>query len=348
MILLSSACCIQAIAYTQVTVKVPYSNEVVNAATDIPELSEETISLYNTAYGFFGGELWDDATALYNCHSFAWYSRDYENNRYWISDPTNFYYNEKYEEVTTPRIGDIVCYFDDRGTENPDDDANLHSGVVMSVVTWNPSGTMGGLDSIVVISKWGKAGLYRHNGYRCPYTAYKDVVEDEHHINYGIDEAHVAEYVKFYRAHQHQEEACDASGILYSCSNCDYEILVSHSCTYQAAAGNLFTHTATCSECSFSYAEAHNWVDLRTRYQCGKCGLISRVIPATKASLPADLLKALEQKLSTNQAVCMVDAQTALCCIDGQYYLVKADSETVALNFATEYEKQISESYEVN
>lgn len=130
-----------------------------------------------------------NATKKYNCHSYAWYSTS-ENNVYWMDDPTAYYTDFSYDEVTTPRSGDIICYFDDYGSPSYFyDDNNLHSGIVIS---YNPSiesnNICGIANKVVVESKWGEYGLYRHNGDCCPYVS-----------TYNGR----ADYVKFYRRHTH-------------------------------------------------------------------------------------------------------------------------------------------------
>ena len=94
--------------------------------------------------------------------------------------------DKSYEAVDTPRIGDIICYFDDNGTPNDlADDDNLHSGIIVnydsSIMINNVCGNS---NQVTVISKWGPAGLYQHMGDYCPYTS----------IHGGS-----ADYVKYYR-----------------------------------------------------------------------------------------------------------------------------------------------------
>lgn len=134
----------------------------------------------------------------YNCHSYAWLQMcendAYKN--YWLDDPSPFYTDGSYEEVQNPRIGDIICYFDDSGTENKLDDKNIHSGIVDSVHSYvlpsSPYITVcGDAYKVKVKSKWGEKGLFIHEGYYCPYTTVlSDPCED-------------AEYVKFYRPRTH-------------------------------------------------------------------------------------------------------------------------------------------------
>lgn len=101
----------------------------------------------------------------YNCHSYAWYLHGDINSHY----PQLCFDNGKdfrtsptcADEVTTPKVGDIVVYtdndaFHEKGPE-------LHSAIVTSV----SSGTS--YDQITVKSKWGVYGVYSHKLSECPY-----------------------------------------------------------------------------------------------------------------------------------------------------------------------------------
>ena len=126
----------------------------------------------------------DSPTTSYNCHSFAWYSQNLSTNDTWISFPTAYYIDESYEAVTNPRIGDIVCYYDNCGTTIETDDINLHSGIIVGLSGENSNGNCGDVNMYNVKSKWGMEGLYTHKGDECPYV-----------INHGGS----ADYVKYYR-----------------------------------------------------------------------------------------------------------------------------------------------------
>lgn len=129
------------------------------------------------------------ATALFNCHSYAWYNSDVTTNDYWIDDPSAFYTDGSYDEVFTPQVGDIICYFDDKGTPNNySDDENLHSGIVISFDSSITSNNIcGNANQVIVESKWGPCGVFQHSGDYCPYTS----------LFYGN-----ADYVRYYR-HSH-------------------------------------------------------------------------------------------------------------------------------------------------
>lgn len=86
------------------------------------------------------------ATYSYNSHAYAWLGI----TSHCINDPSVFYTDGSYGEVSDPQPGDIICYFDANGN-------NIHSGIVSSV-----SG------EITVTSKWEGAGVYSHSIYDCP------------------------------------------------------------------------------------------------------------------------------------------------------------------------------------
>lgn len=88
-----------------------------------------------------------------------------------MNDPSLYYTDGSYYEVWVPRKDDIICYFDEKDNDNPNDDENLHSGIVLAVVSSFSNGLCGDSNTVLVASKWGEWGLYVHNGYVCPYTA---------------------------------------------------------------------------------------------------------------------------------------------------------------------------------
>lgn len=140
------------------------------------------------------------ATARYNCHSYAWASENLTNPNYWVNSPANYYKTgNNYYEVSTPQFGDIICYFDDNGTPNDtSDDINLHSGFVVKTGVQSSNNLCGNSNTVIVESKWGAAGVYRHNGYECPYTDYVVGLYSP-----TPEENERAEYVKYYRRSGH-------------------------------------------------------------------------------------------------------------------------------------------------
>ena len=150
------------------------------------DMSTALINAYNNHYDseFSDAIRKSSATAHYNCHSYAWYSQSPSTNNYWMNDPSNYYEDNGYIEVETPRIGDIICYFDDKGTITETDDENLHSGIVVSLNDTQINNVCGNLSLVNVESKWGPQGVFLHRGDECPYTS-----------SHGGS----ADYVKYYR-----------------------------------------------------------------------------------------------------------------------------------------------------
>lgn len=198
-----------------------------------------------------------NATAKYNCHSYAWYSQN-GSNTYWMNNPSPYYTDNSYLEVTTPMQGDIICYFDDNGTPNNyADDTNLHSGIV---VEYDPSILSNGICSnsnqVIVKSKWGVSGLYQHKGDDCPYTT----------LHNGT-----ADYVKYYRRHYHNYED-------HYCTMCN-QYTETHDYHDPYTWVNFSKHDATCG-CEATTQQGHaisssggSLLGSGTRYKtCLLCG----------------------------------------------------------------------------
>lgn len=122
-----------------------------------------------------------EATYSYNCHSYAWYSQNSYTNTYWISCPTAYYHSAdmSYKREYTPRIGDIICYYD---LDLSSKEQNIHSGIVVGFTGETSNNVCGNSNTVIVRSKWGQAPLYEHKGDECPYVQ-----------KYGADE------VRYYR-----------------------------------------------------------------------------------------------------------------------------------------------------
>ena len=149
-----------------------------------PEQIEDHIDYYQFLSPYKDAELLSDPTKSYNCHSYAWYNQNTYENEVWMNTPMAYYTDYSYCEVSVPRKGDIICYFDECNPLSSEDDINLHSGIIDSINP-TPVNDVCGISSLVnVISKWGAEGLFRHRGDICPYVE-----------TYGGD----ADYIKFYR-----------------------------------------------------------------------------------------------------------------------------------------------------
>ncbi|MBD5157567.1 MAG: hypothetical protein HDT13_08045 [Butyrivibrio sp.] len=104
------------------------------------------------------------ATAHYNCHSYAWYSAS-QYNTCWMEPSQAMLYiaDGSYSPVSNFNciVGAKVQYMDKDGYF-------IHSAIVYSQSSINLSFLKQGI-GFEVESKWGKAGLYRHNASYSPY-----------------------------------------------------------------------------------------------------------------------------------------------------------------------------------
>ena len=108
------------------------------------ELSEGKIAQLISNQYMPGNTLLYSPTAKYNCHSFAWYWAS-SGNTYWIN-PVSLFMSDPYAALISPsnvQNKDIIVYFKD--------DIIQHSGIV--IIDGN---------EIVIESKWGQGGVYRH------------------------------------------------------------------------------------------------------------------------------------------------------------------------------------------
>ncbi len=186
------------------------------------------------------------ATIKYNCHSYAWYSRDVDNNEYWINEPDMFYQDFSYCSVSTPQVGDIICYFDDMGTSDVSDDFNVHSGIVTAVLSGTSNNLCGNSDLVTVTSKWGPYGLYSHNGYECPYTLYM-----------RGDTTQIANYVRYFRSEHNNEYTFlnDAQHTFY-CQECAHFGYDSHKYTEMESVSST-QHRLVCA-CGYTRGAVEN------------------------------------------------------------------------------------------
>ena len=162
-------------------IQTPRQSSILTHKT-LNNISDELISSINSDFDnyFVNATRLRSASARYNCHSYAWYSTS-NSNVYWMNDPSTYYQDHSYDEVESPIVGDIICYFNS-------DDENIHSGIVTSLLSGTANNVCGSSNLVMVTSKWGAAGLYSHRGDQCPYTSY---------VNGD------ASYVKYYRLHTH-------------------------------------------------------------------------------------------------------------------------------------------------
>lgn len=233
--------------YTTVYLDTPNTVEAVEAYHYLEDLPEDYITFLNdyTDDMYSNATRLATATRMYNCHSYAWYNQDEAANQYWINDPSPYYLDYSYCNVLEPQAGDIVCYFDDNGTTDTSDDINLHSGVVTSVLNGTSNNECGNSDLIMVISKWGPAGLYLHNGYECPYTKYSD----------SEYEGEIADYVKYYRDYHDYSYSINGSKHSVVCLECGY-VSAEESHDYDYLPYNNEKHKGVC-ECGLESLTPH-------------------------------------------------------------------------------------------
>ncbi|CAM3920925.1 MULTISPECIES: hypothetical protein [Paenibacillus] len=100
-----------------------------------------------------------DATSVYNCHSYAWYSTS-STNPYWMDNPSAYWTDGSYKSSSSGAAGYRI-YYSTSGNE--------HTGIINSVLYGPPAPGKGWSSLTDVTSKWGMAGLYKHRANDCPY-----------------------------------------------------------------------------------------------------------------------------------------------------------------------------------
>ena len=119
----------------------------VEVCTPERELTSDEIDDCNDTYAYAGNIRMSEPTAVYNCHSYAWYKYS-ARNPYWIMSISGFLGDSGCTQIapTAAQTKDIIVYVDAYGYP-------LHSGVVYSV---------GSSGELTICSKWGQAGVYIH------------------------------------------------------------------------------------------------------------------------------------------------------------------------------------------
>lgn len=293
--------------------------------TQISAYHDEAARLYPNAIRLAS------ATNYYNCHSYAWYSQNVNTNQYWMEDPSLYITDGSYCRVSgNPQAGDIIVYYDDYGighwNENDEtsdgwnDDRIMHSGIVTAFNNGISNGLCGNSDLVTVTSKWGAGGLYSHNGYECPYTGYKPHNEE-------------ADYVRYYRPHAYFYQGTGLQDSHRKVCGVCHDILVEpHIFNSYTNKGLTIGHEGTCAGCGETYLLAHNWTTFPSYYKCSGCGLTSEYIPVITSSLPPEIQALIANNEGKSEFAIQIDENTVLCCIDSQYYYVKAEtSETATL-----------------
>lgn len=127
-------------------------------------------------------------TYRYNCHSYSFYSKAIS-NWYWIMEPEKFIEDGTFV-VGDGSIGDVVVYL------NYSSDI-IHSGIVNDRLSTKIPGK-DDLDNIVVDSKWGESGLYRHKGKQTPYYGGVSAGVTNNIAYYRINSTHTHSYIYNY------------------------------------------------------------------------------------------------------------------------------------------------------
>ncbi len=147
-------------------VKTP-NGSVVETRKYIDDLTEEEKEIINerTAIDFPNAKLSLDPTLKFNCHSYVWYSK-YSFNEHWMPDPSPYIDDGSYDLVTSRTDFSVIPSFVSNGTRavwyDKDSDIHyIHSGLVMNGM---------------IVSKWGRAGLYEHEQGDSPYN-YAQMIE---------------------------------------------------------------------------------------------------------------------------------------------------------------------------
>lgn len=151
----------------------------VEVCTPERELTSSEITNYNNKYSYSGNIRLSEPTAVYNCHSYAWYKCS-SNNPYWIMNIGQFLNDSGCTQLgstDTVQVNDIIVYVDADGYV-------LHSGAVYGV------SSSGGL---TICSKWGPAGLYIHP---------VDSIPEEYYSDYDAGEYRYA----IFRYHDYENE----------------------------------------------------------------------------------------------------------------------------------------------
>ena len=103
-------------------------------------------------------ELVYPATRRFNCLSYAFYSQDCENNRFWMELGNEYIDDGSYVDSDWDE-GDILCYRD-----NSDPERILHAAIIVANPNniENDNGSLNNsvLDEVYAVSKWGYYGVY--------------------------------------------------------------------------------------------------------------------------------------------------------------------------------------------
>lgn len=119
---------------------------------------------------FPNAELISNPDLKYNCHSFAWYNRNYKSNNIWINTPESFIDDGSYKRVSGYVVNRIVVFYKKKNQIN----LPVHSAIIIGAAN----------SKLILISKWGEDGLYRHSISDMPYEYdYYEVYQGNYSCN---------------------------------------------------------------------------------------------------------------------------------------------------------------------
>lgn len=199
-----------------------------------------------------------ESSGMYNCHSYAWYSQEYESNSYWISDPSEYYVNntsyyDGFSSLSEVEVGDLVCYYEYG--------INMHSAIVVDIKSETPT-----INDIVVQSKWGIGPLIQHDLTNSPYytlgsTSFVFYARNDHD--------HIFDYVS---------ESDNADWCKFACEMCNLTIWKEHTWIYRNI-NDYNVHSADCINCSAEKNTGHSWKSIGAMYRCELCGYRTSYVP---------------------------------------------------------------------
>ena len=133
-------------------VKTPNGTNVSVITYSSEPLSQSEIKRINKQYdkAYPNATRQRSASGKYNCHSYAFYSTSTSNNK-WMNNPSAYWNDGSYHETSLISGGRKLEFFSGSSPQ--------HSAIVVSAYT-----------SVILESKWGKCGVYRHTTSNCPYT----------------------------------------------------------------------------------------------------------------------------------------------------------------------------------
>lgn len=107
--------------------------------------SAKKVSIAESTAEKYGIELLGNATSMYNCFSYAWYSAS-TSNQYWIANVYPYINDNHCNIISEPTVGSIAIYYD--SSNSP-----VHAAIVTEINGGN----------VICKSKWGANGLFEHH-----------------------------------------------------------------------------------------------------------------------------------------------------------------------------------------